>query len=310
MVRKLKDIEIEEVSLVDKAANKKKFLFYKQEDKLTKKLKKNVNIVIESDGTVGGTKIVVNKEGIEKLSSFNFSFWSDSSATSPVSCSYTKFVEDQDGFSRSETFYLSKGDSKMNVDIKKQLEDYFGKDSEIDFEKVETDEVVIKALETVNEYKEDFPDDLKKAVGIIAVAKQNGITKKEKEEVKEEIEKSGAKFSKDTLKKITDALNTLKSILPELKEETEKSKEVEKADTIKTVEELQKKITELEKKKEAEVIAEKENESKTKLDKALETLIKRVETVEKTTGIKKSVEGQDGTNDNTDGEKLWPSFSN
>ncbi|KKL20995.1 hypothetical protein LCGC14_2449880, partial [marine sediment metagenome] len=62
MARDLKDIELHEVSLVDKGANKKKFLFFKQEGKpAPKKLKKKINIVIDSDGTIGGTKIAVNK---------------------------------------------------------------------------------------------------------------------------------------------------------------------------------------------------------------------------------------------------------
>ena len=65
--RELQNIHTNEVSLVDKAANNKSFLFFKQEGTKpattgSKKLKKNINIVIDSDGTIGGTKISVNRK--------------------------------------------------------------------------------------------------------------------------------------------------------------------------------------------------------------------------------------------------------
>jgi len=297
-VRDLKDIELHEVSLVDRAANKKKFLFFKQEEKpASKKLKKKINIVIDSDGTVGGTKISVNKDTLEDLSAFNFSFWSEQESSRAVSCSYSKFVETDDGFSRSETFYLSKGDLQMDKKTKEQLEEYFGKDENIDFEKAEESDAITKALVTVNEYREDFPDDLKKAVGLIA--KQAGLYAPQKVEKPEDnkagVEKSGAKLSKDTLKKITDALAALKSILPELKENTEKKSDVEKA-----IEGITKSIEDLEKKQ--------DDTTKDKLTKIIEDLTKRLQVVEKGTGIKKSLDGQDNDGD-SDKDKKWPSIS-
>ncbi len=299
MARELKDIELKEVSLVDKAANKKKFLFFKQEGKQAapKKLKKKINIVIDSDGTIGGTKIVINKDEIKNMRDFNFSFWSSDDISKNVSCSYSRVVETEDGFSRSETFYLSKGDSKMNKDIEKQLKDYFSENEEVDFEKASDDDSIAKALETVNEYKGDFPDDLKKAVGLIAM--QSGLYMPQKIEKKEDkktdVEKAGAKLSKDTLKKIQDALLALKSILPELKANTEKSSGVEKS-----VEELRKQIEQLENKE--------DDDTKDELTKTLAELTKRLETVEKGTGVKKSIESQDNNSSDNDGKK-WPSFS-
>jgi len=300
MTRKLKDIELHEVSLVDKAANKKKFLFFKQEGKPTpaKKLKKKINIVIDSDGTIGGTKIAINKDEIENMRDFNFSFWSNEDTSRAVSCSYSKVIGTEDGFSRSETFYLSKGDTKMDEKIQEQLHEYFGKDEKIDFEKAEDNAAVVKALETVNEYREDFPDDLKASVGMIA--KQAGLyapsQKVEKKEDKTDVEKAGAKLSKDTLKKIQDALDALKSILPELKENTEKRDEVEKV-----IEDVTKRLDNIEKKK--------EDDTQSKLAATLNEISKRLEVVEKGTGIKKSVEGQDDGDDGNKGDKKWPSLS-
>ncbi len=305
MTRELKDIELHEVSLVDKPANKKKFLFFKQEGKPAKpkKLKKKINIVIDSDGTIGGTKIAVNKDELKNLRNFDFSFWGNEDMSRAVSCSYSKFVETDDGFSRSETFYLSKGDQVMDQKVKEQLEEYFGKDEEIDFEKAIENDAIVIALKTVNEYKEDFPDDLKKAVGAISI--QTGfcdtiiskmVEKKNKDNAdKKNIEKKGAKLSKETLKKVKDALAALESILPEMTEETEKS-EVEKV-----IKEITDKLEQIEKKK--------EDNTKDKLTKTLAEIAKRLETVEKETGVKKSVDGQDNNDDTNKSEKKWPSIS-
>lgn len=310
--RSLKDITLAEVSLVDKAANKKKFLFFKQEKeqatdakKKAKKLKKKINIVIDSDGTVGGTKIVLNKEELKDLRDFSFSFWGDSDMDRAVSASYSKFVENDDGFSRSETFYLSKGNVKMDAKIQEQLKEYFGEE-EIDFEKASENEAIVKALKTINEYKEDFPDDLKSAVA--EIAKQAGMyspqkVEKKEEENKDEVKKAGAKLSKDSLKKITDALATLKSLLPALKEDAGNT---EKSDVEKSISELTTTIEQLEKKNDKET----EKETDSKLTKVLTDLTKRLETVEKGTGVKKSLDDQDNDDEevNKTGEKRWPSF--
>lgn len=305
MVRELKDIKLKEVSLVDKAANKKKFLFFKQQEgkpAALKKLKKKLNIVIDSDGTVGGTKITLNKDDLGALRDFNFSFWGNDDDSRAVSCSYSKIVETEDGFSRSETFYLSKGDNKMDAKIQEQLQEYFGKDEEIDFEKAEDNDVITKALETVNEYRGDFPDDLKKAVG--AIAKQAGfcdtIVSKILEKEQTNVVKAGAKLSKETMKKITEALAALKSVLPQLAEKTEKSDKEEKTEVGKAIEELKKSIESIEKKK--------DDASKDELTETLEELKKRLETVEKGTGVRKSIESQDN-DDNNNEDRKWPSFS-
>lgn len=190
----------------------------------------------------------------------------------------------------------------MDEKIKKQLKEYFGEDDKVDFEKAEENSIIAEALETVNEYREDFPDDLKKAVG--SIAKQAGlhipqkVEKKEKvAEEKESVEKAGAKLSKETMKKITDALAALKSILPQLEEKTDKS---DNSEVAKSIEELKKSISELEKKK--------EDDTKDALTKTLTELAKRLETVEKGTGVRKSVDGQEDENKNDAGGK-WPSIT-
>lgn len=362
-IRELKDIEAKEISLVDKSANKKKFLFFKargegrgaggsaqtngakycvcsecgyseehekkgegksvpctkircpecgtlmrgSDTKVLKK-KKSINIVIDSDGTVGGTKIVVNKKALGDLRDFNFSFWSsDLDVSKAVSCSYSKFVETADGFNRSETFYLSKGDFVMDAGIKKQLETYFGEDEEVDFEKAAKDDDIIKSLETINEYREDFPDDLKKAVGV--VAKQAAMyeslaAESDDKDNKEDVEKAGAKFSKETLvklKALVAAMKALEEALP--KEGTEKSdKGSDEKDELKAeIDKLSKAIEQIEKKK--------GNETKDKLTETLKDLTARLATVEKGTGIKKGEDGQEDDNDDdSDVKDEFPSL--
>ena len=310
MARKLKDIETTEISFVDEPATRKKFLFYKQAEKKTKQ--KMTKISIESDGTTRGTKIQINGEELEDIQSFSFSTWSNSvDENQPVSCSYSKFVEDEDGFKRSETFYLTKGDTNMDNVIQELLKSYEEEEVGIDFEK-KLDKDAIKAIKdamaTVNKYKGDFPDDLKTALANVmkGIAKLSveGYGYPEKKE-KEDVSKAGAKFSKDTmekLKKAIEALEALKAILPGLKEETQKSATSDESENInRTIEKLNKSIGELEDKK--------SEASKTALTKTLEELAKRLEVVEKGTRVKKSVEGQDDdTTNKSKVEDKWPSI--
>lgn len=196
---KLKDIKVNEVSMVDKPANKLPFLFFKQENATQTpfmKAKKKIKIEIESNGLVGGTKVSINGDDLGKLRSFDFSFYGDD-PKSQIHASYSKVAESEDGFSRTETYYLSKGETVMNKEMLKALQAYLGTE-EIDFEKKVDEDVVQKALELITEhYKESFPQDLEDAVGVLAKCASGGYQVKEDKG----LEKSGAKFSKDVVKK-------------------------------------------------------------------------------------------------------------
>lgn len=325
MTRSLKDIHLHEVSLVGQAANKKNFLFFKQEedtkDKPAKKLKKKINITIDSDGTIGGTKISVNKKVLKNLRDFSFSFWESNDPSRAVSASYSKMTENDDGFNRSETFYLSKGDSKMKDAIKDKVKKYLGKDSDVDLAKTEEEEVMLKCLDTVLDYQDDFPDDLKKAVGIIA--KQAGLADADDDDNDDDtddndtndddkgdddadVKKSGAKLSKDTMKKLQSALATLKSILPQLAEKSAKNTNDDDSsdEVLKAIKELTKSLGSKKKKT-------KDGKDDSDITKALKELTSRISKVEKTTSGKHNIEGQDDDDDeiSKDGETLWPSFN-
>jgi len=303
-VKNLKDIKINEVSMVDLPANKLPFLFFKQKDgkQIESVSKKKLNIEIESDGITKGTSVSIDGKSLGKLRDFNFSFWNTSKGGEPVSCSYSKVVEDEGGFKRTETFYLTKG-KIMSKELLKALQEYLGTE-DIDFEKKVSEEEILKAVTLINkEYKADFPEDLAEAVELIVKTAANSFAVE-----KEDVNKAGAKFSKDVIKKLKDiitAVEALKSILPDMKESTEKS---DSDDTGKTIEELTKQIADLK-----EVITKGADDE---LKKTLETLTKQVEALEKG-GVKKmSLTDQDDNDDDKpkgageDGKVLWPTLIN
>jgi len=304
---KLKNIKIDEVSMVDLPANKLPFLFFKREgtgQRQLTKAKKKININIESDGTGKGTAITINGDKLSEVRDFSFYFYGND-AQSPVSSSYSKVVETEDGFKRTETFYLSKGVFTMTKEMLKALQDYFGTE-DINFEKKVDEEVIQKAIELITkEYKEDFPEDLDEAIGVLAKCASGGYQVKKDED----LEKAGAKFSKDVLKKLRAVLasvEALKSILPDIKGSTEKSKND-------NVDELTKQLTEL-KETIAEMAKSSDSEKKDKLTETIDAMKKQIEILENDGATKKSINGQDNDNDDEpkgageNGEVLWKSF--
>ncbi len=303
---KLKNIKINEVSMVDLPANKLPFLFFKNDggrriELLSKK--KKMKIEIESDGTAKGTAIAINGDKLGEIRDFSFYFYGND-AQSPVSCSYSKVVEAEDGFKRTETFYLSKGENIMTKEMLKALQDYFGTE-DIDFEKKVDEEVIQKAIELITkEYKEDFPEDLDEAIGVLAKRASGGYQVKKDED----LEKAGAKFSKDVLTKLRAVLasvEALKSILPDMKESTEKSDGG-------NVDELTKQLTEL-KETIAEMTKSSDSEKKDKLTETIDAMKKQIEILGKGGATKKSISGQDDNDDEPkgageNGEVLWKSF--
>lgn len=311
MPRKLRDIDVEEISLVDAASNRKKFLIVKKDGKTQKQ---KAHISIDSDGTVKGTKIVVGGEEVNDLVDFSFSFYEPRSGDveglgKNVSCTYSKVTETEDGFKHTDHFYLSKSleVKKGMKELKEQLKDYLGEDfSEEEFEKAEklSDKVLnaLKgAMNILNKYKADFPDELKKAVGVLAKYAGYGYPAKKSDEPyklekviealeKAHLEKAGAKLSKNTKKQIQKAIDALKKLLDADLKKGEGDGELKKE-----LEEIKKSI---------EKLGEKDKDED--LKKELDKITKRLETIEKAKGIKKSIDG-DGDPGEGKGDK-WPSF--
>ena len=217
--RSMKDITLQEISYVDKPANKRGFLLFKRDGKSSGdsflKAKKKIKIEIESDGTKKGTTITVNGDKITGMKSFNFSVWSESTDDAAVSCSYSKLVESEGGFQRTESYYLAKGDVPMDKRLEKLLKQLFG-DKEVKLEKSELNEKTIveleKALTTINEYREDMPSDLIAAIGLAAIHAGQGYKEPEP------VEKAGAKLSKDTVAKLKSIIEAATAMLPKEKD--------------------------------------------------------------------------------------------
>lgn len=313
MGRKLREIEVQEISLVDAPSNRKKFYIVKKDDKK----KQKAQISIDSDGTVKGTKILVDGEEIKSLADFNFSFYMPRSGEDwrqeprNVSCSYSKITETEDGFKHTDHFYLSKSleVNKGMKELKEQLKDYLGEDfSEEEFEKAvkKLDEKVVSALKgalnILNKYKGDFPEELKKAVGVLAKHAGYGYP------AKKDLEKAGAKLSKSTLEKIQSAVKALKALNDLLPEESQlkiEKEAVTKDEGLKAeFEKIHKALEKLEK-SEGDKGKDKDKD-KDKDEDPLKAIQKRIEILEKAKGIKKSIDG-DGKSDK--GGDKWPSFN-
>ena len=311
---KLRDIKLNEISLVDMPANKRPFLFFKRKgahESQFVKAKKKITIAIESNGLVGGTKVSVNGEDLGKLRSFDFSFYGED-PKQLIHASYSKVAASEDGFSRTETYYLSKGEITMDSKTLKALQTYMGTE-DIDFEKKVGEEEIEKALTLISEhYKETFPEDLENAVGVIAKCAASSYEKKDDDK---DVEKAGAKFSADARKKIKAVITSLEAMLPGASESKEKSDSGSDklAEVVKQVAELKealaKKLDPGKKDDDKSIVAE--------LTKSLKEISDRLNAVEGDDATKKSIDG-DGNDDDDDdeqkgagekGKKLWPTVT-
>lgn len=269
--RELSDVKVERVSLVGKPANAQTFLIMKQE---------KLNIEIESDGTGRGSVVTINGDEMPDLRSFNFSFYNiDKDAL--VDCSYSKVVESDDGFKRTETFYLSKskGENKMvSKEILELLKEYSGKD---DYEFVQADlsedavTILKESLKLVNGYKAEFPDEMRDAVGVLMQYAASATVEKEVEKVEDN------KDDKESVAK---------------EENTDDNKDDNKDAVTKATEDLTKSV---------EALTKKIEDSSTEVEKALKEITERLDVVEKSTGVKKSIDGQD---DEVNSDDEFPSL--
>lgn len=315
--RELKDITLDEISLVDKPANKRGFLLFKQEgeastDDSLLKAKKKINIVIDSDGTVGGTTVTVNGDKVDKLQSFSFSLWDATDKDAKVSASYSVLAEATDGFQRTETYYLAKGDGPMDDRITKILKALFG-EKITKFDKVELNEEtiteIVKALTIIEGYKEDFPTDLGSAIGLLAVHAGQGYKPTEKAASTET-----AEVPTEQVKKLEALITAAQAMLPTKKvdDKTATSKaDGDSSELKQTVETLAKAVADITGKMEKKEASE----QLTQINGALSKVSDRLKTLEgQPAGTKKSLEESDTDKTATskgageDGKVLWPSL--
>jgi len=228
-----------------------------------------------------------------------------------------------DAASNRKTFYILKRRKEMDNELKELFEDWFDEEEltevndelEIlkgdDKEKIEKiKDATIKALKgavnILNKYKADLPDDALKALKTLAKYASYGYGYPEKKEASDEVKKAiaVASLSKSTIEKIEKIIDELKDLINKGVKKS-KSEDGEISDEIQAKLE---KLAELEE-KEKKAIEKAKEEAEKKEKEEREELLKRIERLEKTKGIKKSIEGQEGNDaDDGDEEDKWPSI--
>ena len=177
----------------------------------------------------------------------------------------------------------------MDSKVLKVLQKYLDTD-EIDFEKKASDEEIQKALVLITEqYQESFPEDLENAIGLIAKCAAGRCDVEESH--KDDLEKAGAKFSKDVLKKlqaVLAAVEALKTVLPEAGTSTQKSDGNVSDEVAKQIAELGEAVSKLGKGKKTD-----EESGAEELLKSIKDLSERVKGVEESGAVKKSIADED-----------------
>ena len=247
MARKLKDIEVDEISLVDAAATRKTFFIKKQKE----------------------------RKSMEKLIELLKSFF---------------------------------GDEFTDEDIAKAKE--IPEDTQKGFH---------DALNILNEYKPDFPQDILGAITVVAKQAATGQVEKEVEKEVDilaemiDAEKAGAKLSKATLEQLKKIHAIIEGMIG-VKEKGLKKSGDEKLspETIARLEKL-----DAMEKDEAEREKKEKSDKEKKLQDEIDNLKKEVEKLGKTKGIKKSLTDEPEEDEKTKKKKTdkedeipeWPSFT-
>lgn len=238
-------------------------------------------------------------------------------------------------------FFIKKSEEKMEEFIE-ELKKFMAEDDE-DVEKVLTEEDIEKAnklsdaaikaikgaLNILNKYKADMPDDVLAAIKALAkyaaygypAAKgdeKGGIEKTDEELLTEavetvakvaetDVEKAGKMLSKTTAEQIKKAIEILSKLVETQEEKVKKAEELP-PEVARDLEEL----AALKKFKE-DTLREKEEARKQEIEdlkKEKEKLEKKVDELEKTKGEKKGIEGHTGDGGAGDEDKSdkWPSL--
>jgi len=286
MPRELQDIDVDEISLVDIPAIRKKFL-------IVKKDKKDMQKISETDQDNSDIENLIKEGKLEMKELIEL---------------YKKLTGEEEDFSEKETELLKKLSDEAVSAIKGALNilnKFKG-----DFSQELKDAVAVLAKYVTKAYPYPYPakksdENLEKAGKKISKDTLNAIKKAIK--ILNEV------FSKgDDTKKAISILSDLlsdeeKKALKKTDEEKERAdKEKERADKEKERDEKFDSAI-----KGATETIEKLGKDLEEKDKNISELTKRLETLEKAKGTKKQIEGQD--EDDGDGEvkksdKPWPSF--
>lgn len=199
---------------------------------------------------------------------------------------------------------------------KSLYKDEIAKDMKPDMETFAEEDIKIlkDALDIFTKYRDDLPDELADEIVKLAKFAVSKYPKEEKEEKKDdtEVEKKGAKLSKDSIDNLKKAIECLMSILPEEdkpevkkvddkeEEKVEKKEEPKEEEKDKVNEGFEKSLKELKESILGEI---------SKGNKVVEGLAGRLEKIEEVKGVKKSLEEEKAEKDKKEVKKgNWPSL--
>jgi len=286
-------INVKEVSVVDAPANQRKFLFFKGDLK-----KADANFSVECDGTLAGTKIIVNGKELEDLKSFYFSFYQPDADEElyidPVSLMYTIISDADNGFETSQTYNLAKAEGKR-MDLVKLgafIKALTEKDlTEAQLKKI--DKPTLDSLLILSQYEGQMPPDLAGAVGHFL---KDVDSEPVVEPDKKPDDKPTSDLSDETKKTLTTHLEAISALLT-----GEKVEEPSEAEAVLAkLKDISERIGKLEK-GEGEEPKPKPGEGSEEPDTDLAKVLlllgsvgDRLKIVEKTAGVEKGIEDQRG----------------
>jgi len=282
MPRKLQDIDVDEISLVDVPAIRKKFL-------IVKKDKKGMQKTSETDQDNSDIKNLTKEEEFKMDELIEL---------------YKKLTGEEEDFSEKETELLKKLSDEAVSAIKGALNilnKFKG-----DFTDELKDAVKVLAKYVTKAYPYPYPakksdDDLEKA--------GRKISKDTLAAIKKAIGILNSALSKaDDTKK---AISVLSDLLSNEEKKALKKADEEKEKADKEKERDEKFDSAI---KDAKETIEKLEKGSGEKDKSISELTKRLETLEKAKGTKKQIEGQDDDDEDGDGkvkkgDDKWPSFN-
>ena len=279
--RALKDMNIEEVSIVDKGANRKKWFLIKREDGQITEL------TIKTDGTANGTGLTVNGEEVDDLKSFWFMLWpSDDFDDGMMSGSFTVNETDGAEFDRETTFNLKKGMNTMELkDVLKKL----------NVDPASLSEELTKDLENLIQFVDMMPpENGASALNIIKSSLVKEESSAEGDTPGETTTEGGTPaeetLSPEDMAEIRSAMSRLNNMLPESERVVMKVEEPSDLQLI---------LAALEKRGKPE---DSGDDAPQTVAEMFQAIVKRVEKVEKTTGVSED-EGEDAGEDlSADGE--------
>ena len=275
--RQLKNMDIEEVSLVDRPANKRKFLLIKREDgEITE-------LTIKTDGTVDGSSLSVNGEEVKDLKAFWFALWpSDDFDEGMMSGSYTVSETDGTEFDRETTFNLTKGMNTMKeIKLAALLKSLNVEPASLTEERTQELESLLKFVPLMP------PDDGASALNVIKASLVKEEAPAEVEEPPAEVPAEVDETSPEDIAAIRSAMAMLNDKLPEQERSVLKAAE---ADPLALVLAAIEKLGQTDK---PGTSTEDTATSDDAIPDSVQNILKRLIKVEKTTGVSEDEEPDD-----------------